>query len=137
MAIFLGIDGGGSKTSCAIGDETSLLGTGMAGASNLIRVGEAKARDALAAAINQACAVANVTTAQIQRTCVGLAGAGRPEISDVVRRMVSELVPGEIEVVGDMVIAQEAAFGGGPGVIVEQICVHREDGTRNSLTWQS
>jgi glucosamine kinase len=118
VAIFLGIDGGGSKTSCAIGDETSLLGTGMAGASNLIRVGEAKAREALAAAIQQACVTANIAPALIQRTFVGLAGAGRAEISDVVRRIVSELVPGEIEVGGDMVIAQEAAFGGGPGVIV-------------------
>jgi glucosamine kinase len=118
VTIFLGIDGGGSKTSCAIGDETSLLGTGTAGASNLIRVGEAKAREALSAAIHQACVTANVSQAQIQKTCVGLAGAGRPEISDVVRRMVSDIVSGEIEVVGDMVIAQEAAFGGGPGVVV-------------------
>ena len=43
MAIFLGIDGGGSKTSCLIGDETSILGTGTAAGSNLVRVGEAQA----------------------------------------------------------------------------------------------
>jgi glucosamine kinase len=54
----------------------------------------------------------------VQRTCVGLAGAARPETSEIVRRLVSELVPGKVEVVGDMVIALEAAFGGGPGVIV-------------------
>jgi N-acetylglucosamine kinase-like BadF-type ATPase len=42
----------------------------------------------------------------------------RPEISDPVRRFLAELVPGEIEVVGDMVIALEAAFGNRPGVIV-------------------
>jgi N-acetylglucosamine kinase-like BadF-type ATPase len=40
------------------------------------------------------------------------------EISEVVRRLLSEFVSGQIEVVGDMVIAMEAAFGGGPGVIV-------------------
>jgi glucosamine kinase len=118
VAIFFGIDGGGSKTSCLIGDETSVLGAGTAGGSNPVRVGEAQAREALAAVIRQACAVANITPSQITRTCVGLAGAARPEISDLVRQCIAELVPSEIEVVGDMVIALEAAFGDGPGVIV-------------------
>jgi glucosamine kinase len=118
VAIFLGIDGGGSKTSCLFGDETSILGAGTAGGSNPVRVGEEQAREALATAIRQACAVANVTPSQIKKTCVGLAGAARPEISEPVRQCLAELVPGEIEVVGDMVIALEAAFGGEPGVIV-------------------
>jgi len=118
VANFLGIDGGGSKTTCLIGDETSILGAGSAAGSNLVRVGEAEAREALATAIRQACAVANIAPSQIQKTCVGLAGAARPEISDPVCRLIAELVPGEIEVVGDMVIALEAAFAGDPGVIV-------------------
>jgi len=118
VGIFLGIDGGGSKTSCAIGDEASLLGTGAAGPSNLVRVGEQQAREAIGAAIRQACTVANVTPAQIERTCVGAAGGGRPETVEMFRRIVSQLVSGEIEVVGDMVIALEAACGGEPGVVV-------------------
>ena len=118
MGIFLGIDGGGTKTSCVIGDETSVLGSGTAAGSNVIRLGEAKAREALAAAIGQACAAANIKPTQIQRTCVGLAGAGRPEISKLVRRLLAELVSGESEVVGDMVIALQAAFGSGAGVMV-------------------
>ena len=118
MAIFLGIDGGGSKTSCAIGDETSLLGSGIAAGSNVIRVGEAQARDAFAAAIRQACAVANVTPTQVERTCVGVAGGMRTETAEIVRRILGKLVGGEIQVVGDMVIALEAASGDGPGVIV-------------------
>lgn len=118
VGIFLGIDGGGSKTSCLIGDETGVLGTGTAAGSNVVRVGEAQARESLASVIRQACTVANLKPAQITRACVGLAGAARPEISEVVRQIISELVPGEIQVVGDMVIALEAAFGSGPGVIV-------------------
>jgi len=118
MAIFLGIDGGGSKTTCLLGDETSVLGRGIGGGSNPVRVGEAMSRDALAAAISQACVVANISCSQIEKTCIGLAGAVRPEISDPVRRFLAECVGGEIEVVGDMVIALEAAFGGGAGVIV-------------------
>jgi len=114
----MGIDGGGSKTSCAIGDETALLGSGIAAGSNVIRVGEAQAREALAAAIRQACAVANVTPKQIERTCVGVGGAARTETGEIVRHILGELVGGEIQVVGDMVIALEAAFGDGPGAIV-------------------
>jgi len=118
VSIFLGIDGGGSKTSCVIGNEHSLLGTGTSAGSNVVRVGEHKARESLGAAIRQACAAANISPAQIERTCVGIAGGARPEIAGVVRRLLSEFVSGEIEVVGDMVIAMEAAFGSGPGVIV-------------------
>lgn len=118
MSIFLGIDGGGSKTSCVVGDENSLLGRGGSAGSNVVRVGERQARESLGAAIRQACSAANISPARIERTCVGIAGGARPEIAVVVRRLLSEFVSGEIEVVGDMVIAMEAAFGSGPGVIV-------------------
>jgi glucosamine kinase len=118
VSIFLGIDGGGSKTSCVVGDETSVLGAGTSAGSNVVRVGERQARESLAAAIRQACAAANVSLARVERTCVGIAGGARPEIAAVVRRLLSEILSGEIEVVGDMVIAMEAAFGSGPGVIV-------------------
>jgi len=131
VAIFLGIDGGGSKTSCLIGDETSVLGVGTGGASNVVRVGEEQARESVATAIRQACTVANLVPSQIRNVCVGLAGAARPEIGELVRDMVSEVIAGEIKpsetkpveikVVGDMVIALEAAFGSGPGVIVNRI----------------
>jgi glucosamine kinase len=128
VAIFLGIDGGGSKTSCLIGDETSVLGTGTAGGSNVVRVGEVRARESLASAIRQACTVANVQLPQIARVCVGLAGAARSEVSQPLRGMISEILSGEgahrsinsseITIVGDMVIALAAAFGEGPGVTV-------------------
>ena len=118
MSIFLGIDGGGSKTSCVIGDENSVLGTGTSEGSNVVRVGESRARESLGAAIRQACAAANMSASRIEKTCVGIAGGARTEIAEVVRRLVSEFVSGEVVVVGDVVIAMEAAFGIGPGVIV-------------------
>jgi glucosamine kinase len=118
VAIFLGIDGGGSKTSCLIGDETAVLGTGTAAGSNPVRVGEDQSRESLASAIRQACTVANVKPSQITKACAGLAGAARPEIAALIKGIVSELVPADITVVGDMVIALEAAFASGPGVIV-------------------
>jgi glucosamine kinase len=118
VAYYLGIDGGGSKTTCAVGDESSLLATVTAGPSNITRVGEARAREALQQAIREACAAAQIDPRQVRRACVGVAGAGREEVASTVRNIVAEIIPGEIEVVGDMAIAMASAFGVGPGVIV-------------------
>jgi N-acetylglucosamine kinase-like BadF-type ATPase len=49
---------------------------------------------------------------------VGAAGAGRREVIEILRRIMKDLVGGEIEVVGDTVITLEAAFGSQPGVVV-------------------
>ena len=118
MAYYLGVDGGGSKTTCAVGDESSLLATFTAGPSNITRVGEAGARETLQEAIFGACRAAKVNPQQVQRACVGAAGAGRKDVASAVGKIVAEIIPAEIEVVGDMEIALAAAFGEGPGVIV-------------------
>jgi glucosamine kinase len=118
VAYYLGIDGGGSKTTCVVGDQSSVLATVTAGGSNITRVGEAGAREALHQAIRDACLGAKINPQQVLRACVGAAGAGRPEIAGTVREIVAEIVAGEVEVVGDMEIALAAAFGKRPGVIV-------------------
>jgi glucosamine kinase len=118
VAYYLGIDGGGSKTTCAVGDEAHQLEIATAGPSNITRVGKDRAREALHQAIRQSCAASKIDPGQVERACIGAAGAGREEVASAVRGMVAELIPGEIEVVGDMEIALAAAFGTGPGVIV-------------------
>jgi glucosamine kinase len=118
VAYYLGIDGGGSKTTCAIGDENEILASATTGPSNITRVGEESARDSMHEAIRTACAAAKVSPQQISATCVGAAGAAREEVAWAVRRFVTELVSGQVEVVGDMAIALEAAFGAASGVIV-------------------
>jgi N-acetylglucosamine kinase-like BadF-type ATPase len=118
VALFLGIDGGGSKTACVVGDQTNVLGRGVSGGSNLVRLDETGVRVALHRAIGLACAAAQVTPSQISRTCMGVAGAARSEICERVRALLAEVISGEICVVGDMVITLQAAFDSGPGVIV-------------------
>jgi glucosamine kinase len=118
VAYFLGIDGGGSKTACVVGDETSVLATAVSGPSNITRVGEVRARESLHAGIRQACADAKIDPQQLKRACVGGSGAGREAVASLVRRIVAEVISGEIGVVGDMQIALQAALGAGPGVIV-------------------
>jgi glucosamine kinase len=118
VTYYLGIDGGGSKTTCVVGDEHLVLATVTGGASNITRVGESGARETLHRVMREACAAAGITLSQVRRACIGVAGAGREEVAATVRQIVAESFSGEIEVVGDMEIAMVAAFGAGPGVIV-------------------
>ncbi|HEY6769107.1 MAG TPA: BadF/BadG/BcrA/BcrD ATPase family protein [Candidatus Sulfotelmatobacter sp.] len=115
---YLGIDGGGTKTTCAVGDESSLFATAVGGPCNVVRVGEAEARRSLHYAITQAWAAAGINPQQIARTCIGAAGADRAAVVATVRRILGEILSGAIDVRGDMEIALEAAFYGDPGIIV-------------------
>src|SRR5687767_1844553 len=118
MDFYLGIDGGGTSTRGVIGDEHRVLGKATGGSSKMARVGPGPAREALQSVIRQACTAAGVDVQSICQTCIGIAGASRSEVVQAVRNWASELVAGKIEVVGDMVVAHEAAFGGGAGVLV-------------------
>jgi len=115
---YLGIDGGGTKTICALGDESTLLVTATSGPSNIVRVGPEQTRESLQKCVQQACAAAGIAPPQIERTCVGGSGTARPELAADVRNFLAEILPSPIDVVGDMEIALQAAFGQGPGVIV-------------------
>ncbi len=126
MAYYLGIDGGGTKTRCVLADETIAVAKAMSGGSNMVRLGEAQAREALHTVVRQVCATARISPNQIRAVCIGAAGAARPEIAAKIRSIFTEIVSAtpsglavpKIEVVGDAEIALEAAFGTGPGVIV-------------------
>lgn len=118
MAIYLGIDGGGTKTTCVVGDEKRVLSIARSGGSNIVRSGEDFARKNLQTAIKEACVEAGVSPADVACVCAGASGAGRVEIANVVRAAISELVPSEVIVVGDTDTTMYAAFGEGPGVIV-------------------
>jgi glucosamine kinase len=121
MAFFLGIDGGGTKTRCVLADETTVVAKSMTGGCSVIRHGEQQAREALHSAIGQVCTTGKIPLERIGGICIGVTGAARPEIAGKIRGIVSEMVPGlsaaKIEVIGDNVIALEAAFGTGAGVI--------------------
>lgn len=118
MAYYLGIDGGGTKTTCAVGDDNSIIATATAGPSNVVRMGESVARQSLHQSIAQACAAAGISPQQVARACIGAAGAASPEVVGTVRRIVAEVLSAELVVTGDMQIALEAAFPAAPGISV-------------------
>jgi len=117
MAFYIGIDGGGTKTRCVVGDENRVLAHSTTGACNVVRVGVEQARAELHSAVQKVCDDANVPVEQIKRICIGAAGAAREEVAQQIHAILGELTPASVDVVGDTVIALEAAFGSGPGII--------------------
>jgi N-acetylglucosamine kinase-like BadF-type ATPase len=120
MALFLGIDGGGTTTTCVLGDELRVLARATSGGSNVVRLGEAVAREHLRESVLAACAGAGVTVTEIEQVCAGVAGASLPAIGAVVHDILANLFSpsARVEVLGDMETALESALSSAPGVMV-------------------
>jgi glucosamine kinase len=118
MPLYLGIDAGGTKTEGAISNGAELLGQSTAGSCKVARVGQEEARRNLHQAILSACEAAKVKSQDIQQVCIGIAGASLPETAFWVAGVIRELVPGNLNITGDHIIAHRAAFGVMPGVLV-------------------
>ncbi len=118
MHFLLGIDGGGTKTTAALSDGQTLLGSHSAGACNLNVVSTENARLALAQAVHGALSSAGVPPASVTSVCAGIAGAALSENAANITNLLAELLPrASIQVVPDAAIAMEAAFSGGPGLV--------------------
>ncbi|MGI8838651.1 MAG: N-acetylglucosamine kinase [Pyrinomonadaceae bacterium] len=117
--VVVGVDGGGTKTQAIILDmNLAILGEGLAGPSNPLRVGIANAAAAVCEAIDKACEAAEVRRTDIVAAEVGLAGARRKELSARMREALSGLGIGALTVVSDADIALYGATEGEPGIIV-------------------
>lgn len=118
MSFLLGIDGGGSKSAVAISDGISVLATHTAGGCNLNSVSAEHAKLALAEAVHGALSSAGIPASAVSSVCAGVAGAVSPGVAEKISQFLTELLPNaSIQVVGDSIIALEAAFAGGPGVV--------------------
>lgn len=117
--LVLGVDGGGSKTRAVVADGTGeVLGEGLAGASNPLRVGVEEAAGAIRDAVDRACAEAGVRRGEIVAAEVGLAGVKRADIRERMRAAVAELGVKTVEVVTDADIALYGATEGKPGIVI-------------------
>jgi glucosamine kinase len=108
----------GSQTTFLLGDEHAVLASATTTGSNIVRVGETEARKALQRGIREVCAAAGIKASEIPVICAGVAGAARDEVRKQIVDTLAELVTARIEIVGDMVIAHEAALEGSPGIVV-------------------
>ena len=118
MAFFVGLDSGGTKTDCWVGDETRVLGRAQCGTVKLTRVGQEIATERMRGLLEAATSEASVDLREVTRTCVGVAGFAIAEVREWAARVVGGVVGGSVEVCGDDEIALDAGFRGGPGVLV-------------------
>ncbi len=115
----VGVDGGGTKTHAVILDANfSIVGEGVAGASNPLRVGIANAATAVREAIEKACEAAQVRRPDLLAAEVGLAGARRKELRARMRDALHTSGIAEIIVVGDADIALYGVTEDEPGIIL-------------------
>lgn len=118
MDYFLGIDGGGTKTTFALGDGVHLIATETAAGSNVVRLGEQKARIAIEKGVRSVCGKAGAQAKHIVAVCAGVGGAAQDSTRRQITQILGEMIPGKILVVGDMVVAHEAALEGAAGIVV-------------------
>jgi glucosamine kinase len=118
MTLYMGIDGGGSKTECAIANENEVLGRFTTGTCKFQRVGREAATASLRSAVRGALQAANCNANDIRQSCIGISGASQPEVREWATQTLAGLVSGGVTVVGDNVIAHEAAFHGGAGILI-------------------
>jgi N-acetylglucosamine kinase-like BadF-type ATPase len=119
MPLYLGIDAGGTKTECALSNGAELLGQAIGASCKLARMGPEKARQNLQSVIHQACEAARVQARDVQRVCIGMAGASLPDAVQWAHETIRELTPAAtIYAAGDHIIAHRAAFGSSHGLLV-------------------
>lgn len=89
--IFLGVDGGGTKTQAILLDENrKIIGEGFSGASNPLRVGIETALANIFTAIENACDQANRSRSDISAIVCGLAGVRREDLRRTIQRRISQ-----------------------------------------------
>ena len=115
MNLVLGIDGGGTNTRAAIVADGKTISAAQSGSIKRLRVGAEVADANLRALLRDVFAQAGAN--KVQAACCGVASATMPGIVEWVSGVLREFGAGRTEVVGDEVIALDAAFRGGAGIL--------------------
>lgn len=97
MKHYLGLDAGGTKTFCLVGDETGRIeGFGRAGTGNYEFYGVAPAREENRKAVDAALVSAGLTLGDIDAIGMGIAGADVPEDYEMLEREIFTPLFGDI-----------------------------------------
>jgi len=118
LAFYLAVDVGGTKTEYVLGDETHELARVRGGTIKRMRTDANNASQNLDKALTELTTLTGVPMKSITRSCVGAAGVTVALVTDWIREAFAERVGGSLILVGDVEIALDAAFFGGPGVLV-------------------
>ena len=141
MNLILGVDGGGTRTRASILAGDKLLAHGESGSIKRLRVGAEAAEANLRTVLKEVYAQAGVTGVRAA-TC-GVASVSMPGTAEWITAVFNDFGVEHSEVVGDEVIALDAAFHGGPGILqiagTGSNCIGRApDGSRETAGgWSS
>jgi N-acetylglucosamine kinase-like BadF-type ATPase len=115
MSLVLGIDGGGTRTRASIVDGDKLLAHGESGSIKRLRVGAEVAEANLRALLKEVYAKAGIKG--VDAACCGVASVSMPGITEWITAVFNDFGVKRSDIVGDQVIALDAAFQGGPGIL--------------------
>ena len=115
MSIILGIDGGGTNTRAVIQQGDTILGRAHGGSIKRLRVGAEAAETNLRQLFIDVFAAARIS--HVDAASAGVASATLPGVSEWITEVFRDIGIQRSEVVGDEVIALDAAFQGGPGIL--------------------
>ena len=115
MNVVLGIDGGGTRTRASIVSGERVLAFAESASIKRLRVGAEVAEANLRALLTDVYRQAGANA--VAAASIGVASASMPGIKEWIARVLEEYGAARIEIVGDEVIALDAAFHGGPGIL--------------------
>jgi N-acetylglucosamine kinase-like BadF-type ATPase len=111
----LGVDGGGTRTRASIVLDGRVLAHGESGSIKRLRVGAEAAEHNLRVLLKDVYAKAGLSA--VHAASVGVASATLPGTVEWITAVLKDFGVERSEVVGDEVIALDAAFQGGPGIL--------------------
>jgi len=111
----LGVDGGGTHTRASVVLDGRVLAHGLNGSIKRLRVGAEAAEHNLRALLKDLYAQAGLDA--VHAASVGVASASLPGTVEWITAVLKDFGVERSEVVGDEVIALDAAFQGGPGIL--------------------
>jgi N-acetylglucosamine kinase-like BadF-type ATPase len=115
MSLVLGIDGGGTRTRASIVDGEKVLAHGESGSIKRLRVGAEVAESNLRTLLKEVYAKAGI--AGVDAACCGVASVSMPGITEWITAVFNDFGVKRSDIVGDQIIALDAAFHGGPGIL--------------------
>jgi len=123
MKYLIGIDGGGSRSTCVISDISGeILYRCSGGPTNILRYDHSEVNISLLKLINEGLEKINAGQPEVSAIVLGTAGAGKKENAESFEKSFTEfLIQNNIsmfKVVSDAQIALEGAFSGKPGSIL-------------------
>jgi glucosamine kinase len=115
MKIVLGVDGGGTRTRASIVSGKQVLAHGESGSIKRLRVGAEAAEANLRELLKEIYAQGGISA--VAAASCGVASCSLPGTVEWITAVLEDFGAAKCEVVGDEVIALDAAFQGGAGIL--------------------